>query len=380
MPPHLNLPSPSSSPPGTGKTYIGIEFLRVLKANNVGPILMIAFTNHALDHMLSAVIDSGITERIVRLGSRSADERISQYNLETLETVQGQRNQDRNLPNQFRLLKQTQEVLKGLLTKITRQEIETKRLEQYLCDSYPGHYESLCEPPVWVELLRTTMHSPDQTWHIAGPRGSNSKSDDSKYFGFWKEAEDLAFLGARRSVLERSQQSSRPKFRENMFAILERQAEDEDDRTEDEELDTASLISLVNPGPAASWCRNWDLTDNLPVQEELPREEKQPGDPFRANMTDEDHLEDEIFGAGNVPEMPQTDRSLGELLRPAIGMWSLSTSERKKLSNYWRRTLAENMDEEDIEEFDRLRETYQRQRIDYSEIKDQVRINMLFTS
>ncbi|KAJ7346800.1 hypothetical protein DFH08DRAFT_869366 [Mycena albidolilacea] len=62
-------------PPGTGKSYTGVEILQVLLANHVRLILMIAFTNHALDHMLTSVLDAGITNKVVRLGSRSADEK-----------------------------------------------------------------------------------------------------------------------------------------------------------------------------------------------------------------------------------------------------------------------------------------------------------------
>jgi len=47
---------------------------------------MIAFTNHALDHLLGNILDAGITEKIARLGSRhSAHERIVPFSLEYLE-------------------------------------------------------------------------------------------------------------------------------------------------------------------------------------------------------------------------------------------------------------------------------------------------------
>ena len=66
-----------------------MEFLRVVIANKAGPVLMIAFTNHALDHMLRSVLDARITQKIVRLGSRSADERIAEFSIEHVESVAG---------------------------------------------------------------------------------------------------------------------------------------------------------------------------------------------------------------------------------------------------------------------------------------------------
>lgn len=62
-----------------------MELIRVLLANQRGPILLMAYTNHALDHLLHAVVDSGITKKVVRLGSRSDDEIIKGFSLEELE-------------------------------------------------------------------------------------------------------------------------------------------------------------------------------------------------------------------------------------------------------------------------------------------------------
>src|SRR5437763_15554755 len=45
-------------PPGTGKTFVGIELMKVLlspensKKGKFGPILAVCFTNHALDQFL----------------------------------------------------------------------------------------------------------------------------------------------------------------------------------------------------------------------------------------------------------------------------------------------------------------------------------------
>ena len=45
-----------TGPPGTGKTVVGVQLMKVLLANKdrteIGPILTICFTNHALDQFL----------------------------------------------------------------------------------------------------------------------------------------------------------------------------------------------------------------------------------------------------------------------------------------------------------------------------------------
>ncbi|GAA5907010.1 hypothetical protein JCM6882_000031 [Rhodosporidiobolus microsporus] len=60
-------------PPGTGKSWLGVELIRVLTEAKIGRILVLAYTNHALDQTLKHVKES-VTEKIVRVGSRSQDE------------------------------------------------------------------------------------------------------------------------------------------------------------------------------------------------------------------------------------------------------------------------------------------------------------------
>lgn len=54
----------------------------ILKAN-VYPILVVCYTNHALDQFLCHLLNSNITE-IVRIGSQSKEARLEPYNLSKL--------------------------------------------------------------------------------------------------------------------------------------------------------------------------------------------------------------------------------------------------------------------------------------------------------
>ncbi|KAF8433609.1 hypothetical protein BGX38DRAFT_1136480 [Terfezia claveryi] len=71
-------------PPGTGKSYVGVQLCKVLLHNNgklkLGPIVCVCYTNHALDQFLVDLLESGV-ERIVRLGSRSKEEKLEPYTL-----------------------------------------------------------------------------------------------------------------------------------------------------------------------------------------------------------------------------------------------------------------------------------------------------------
>ena len=59
-------------PPGTGKTVVGIEIMKVLLAkenqkSKIGPILTICFTNHALDQFLE--VRSNIIVNLLNLNN-----------------------------------------------------------------------------------------------------------------------------------------------------------------------------------------------------------------------------------------------------------------------------------------------------------------------
>ncbi|RUP46648.1 P-loop containing nucleoside triphosphate hydrolase protein [Jimgerdemannia flammicorona] len=74
-------------PPGTGKTKIGIDLVQILLHNHekaqLGPILCICVTNHALDQFLEHLLDKGV-KNIVRVGSQSKTERLDEFNLSEL--------------------------------------------------------------------------------------------------------------------------------------------------------------------------------------------------------------------------------------------------------------------------------------------------------
>ena len=74
-------------PPGTGKSYTGVAIIKALlknrKAAQLGPILCVCYTNHALDQLLEHLVKDGV-EQVIRLGSRSKSELLQDLNLHHL--------------------------------------------------------------------------------------------------------------------------------------------------------------------------------------------------------------------------------------------------------------------------------------------------------
>ncbi|KAJ6003313.1 hypothetical protein N7451_005860 [Penicillium sp. IBT 35674x] len=71
-------------PPGTGKSYLGVKLVQVLleikEKAKLGPILVICYTNHALDQFLKHLLDVGI-QKIIRMGGRSQATELEGKNL-----------------------------------------------------------------------------------------------------------------------------------------------------------------------------------------------------------------------------------------------------------------------------------------------------------
>ena len=73
-------------PPGTGKTYLGKKITQILLHNSAAcegtPILIVCYTNHALDQFLEGM--QSFTKNIVRIGSRSKSENMEQYQIKNM--------------------------------------------------------------------------------------------------------------------------------------------------------------------------------------------------------------------------------------------------------------------------------------------------------
>ena len=75
-------------PPGTGKTYVGAKIVRCLLENReawdpegISPMLMVCYTNHALDQFLEKVLEFLPKKEIIRVGGRCKSRQLEECNL-----------------------------------------------------------------------------------------------------------------------------------------------------------------------------------------------------------------------------------------------------------------------------------------------------------
>ncbi|KAI9453340.1 hypothetical protein F5148DRAFT_1289158 [Russula earlei] len=154
-------------PPGTGKKSFttGKEILRVLFSSKVRPIVLIAFTNHALDHMLTSILDTKNTTNVVRLGSRTTDERIAKYTLHELERVW-----------------EIEKDMTHIMNEIQLPKLRWEDVEKFLDFHYVQYAHSLSVPPFWIaKIFRWATED-------------ENEEVDPRIYGFWKSGRDIEFL------------------------------------------------------------------------------------------------------------------------------------------------------------------------------------------
>ena len=305
--------------------------LRIL-IQHTQPIVIIAVTNHALDHLLSGVLDAGITRKIVRLGSHSADARISQYSIEKTRL--------RNFEEY--LLKQVQQELVSLVKNFVERRVLSSDIMAYIEMQYPEHHEHVCSPPPWINTLISILGKSDETGgrKMAGKRDSKMPSDDTTY-GRWLCGEDLDYLNTRPNLLVVKPTADGTsniaseilnRFNASINASVKNAAFDDSDSGSDDMESDKELEMDSDSESEADWQR-------VGFSEV---EEVDPLTFFNAHAMN------------SIPEIPITNRELETLLAQS-SMWTLSKKERLKLDNYWREQTYQGILQGQLEEFERLR-------------------------
>ncbi|KAI0667327.1 hypothetical protein C8Q78DRAFT_404096 [Trametes maxima] len=304
-------------PPGTGKSYTAKEILRVLFSSRIRPIVLIAFTNHALDHMLTSVLDAGITTKVVRLGTRSTDERISQYMLDKLEKIAEASNLDRSFKRQYAIMKKLEEGMSRVMTSIRLPLLSWEKIEEYLDIHYPEHADSFRAPPFWIVELSSLMWAEEDQlgeWidTKSKKKGKNNEKvpvDDSisrTLYGFWRYGKDLQFL--------QTQATPSPNSDPDHGSLL---------------LDPAVFFATL--------------------------------------------------GFTGLPALPSTNRPLTSLL-VYENVWQMSQTERTRLADDWERKIRANAYTSQLQHYNATREEYREACKDYEDMKDESRRRLLSNS
>lgn len=392
------------------QSYTGVEILRVLVKNKAGPILMIAFTNHALDHLLCSVLDAGITQNVVRLGSRSADERISRFSIEAMEEVAGRSRLDRAFAKHHKQLKEVEEEIKKLMQDCLRTSIDTSHILRHLEVAYPVHFQSLSELPLWISILykaENASENNEDAWTRVGKGGRNAVTDGTTY-AYWAAASDLHFLEGAHIQARSDRDASRndqgthdesmpvATSATNQFAVLENSGEGESN--DSSEMGSVTSIDIDFEDdilPEEEWMFAPDQVNPPPTKvSRVPTDEQMHSEPEPSDVisgpsprtlpsaasggiqaSDFHDIRDffEYFGHAEIPPISVQNRPLDDLLE-VEDIWELSYSERVRLHTHWTTEVRTALQEQRIMEFQRLRKRHADALQRYNEGKAEVSV------
>lgn len=370
----------------------------MLVANGIGPILLIAFTNHALDHMLCSILDAGIAKDIVRLGSRSSDDRISEYSIETREMVAGKSRLHHKHATKFHELKSVGAEISHLIDRVRKLDLESDSSEivQYLSLLHPEHYVSISEPPAWIGIAKSFSHNDSESgeqWKIQGRKGQVTVEDNSLY-AFWKNSGELDFLQmvtspvvpsvpqTSNSLAELGQASSRSNPYEVLSTETTADAEDTDTVEGDEQDKSDEGSSEVRPEKSwmtANFSDPPDASVDLETEKApaaLPEPSAPPPPVTETTAPYPAYVNDPVgffvaLGEDGIPTVPLNKRTLDALLEDGK-VWSMSRQERQILHTFWIEQARMEMQKDQQDEFDRLGKEHAAKVQEYNEIKEEV--------
>ncbi|KAG0209060.1 hypothetical protein BGX28_000160 [Mortierella sp. GBA30] len=213
-----------SGPPGTGKTKIGVDLMRVLLHNRAvmrpGPIICICYTNHALDQFLEHLLDEGITS-ISRIGSRSKSEKLDNYNLESQMKLLENRT---NVFNVRQALWDARERRKEVAEDINK--LEKVLRSEYLAWEYIADFLMIKHPKVWEQF-----ELPDDYDHYSGSKESTVVAEDGftlvsrkqrlNPYEKWARGEDIKEKEERNKDAEQCKEEILKNTKKNKFAYLD---------------------------------------------------------------------------------------------------------------------------------------------------------------
>lgn len=205
-------------PPGTGKSYTGEKLIKVLLANKtksqIGPILCVCYTNHALDQLLEHLLDDG-TENVICIGSRSKFERLAGLNLRIFAGKMDRTKSEKSVLCKMKrsigdIALEINELLEQLSNSGSWRTIQT-----FLLNTYPGQHEELFGKvdDRWTLVNRQPEnHRPMACWRFSYGQSSLGSWDSRECIT--QEFEQRGATGDLQPLAEGHQRSNRPADRE----------------------------------------------------------------------------------------------------------------------------------------------------------------------
>ena len=196
-------------PPGTGKTYVGVRIVEALlrnKANlnnKLGPILVVCFTNHALDQFLEYIKRLNIDKEepnVVRVGGRARSEQMRECSLQQqVKNMKARRAVPRDIYKPYstavKRLFNIKEKIESADLKVTQRGDRLLPLHALQCYIKPehlaqleklsGHYGDGKQIDIWLEIWHSPSVSTDEEMALKQVKESKESEEKKKFQEEW---------------------------------------------------------------------------------------------------------------------------------------------------------------------------------------------------
>ncbi|CAG8458390.1 7466_t:CDS:10 [Acaulospora morrowiae] len=408
-------------PPGTGKTFIGVQIMRVLLANRksskIGPILTITYTNHALDSFLLSLLEHKI-DNIVRMGSRSKSDVIMEFQIDAICRRRNDKSRKMLLGRTYRELKQVEKEAKKFTENQKLRWINWNHplVASYLMDNFYEHYRNLMILPRVLNNRTSRKETGTSNNKVEGVEDNmqdsgtedmedsetedmeDSETEDIEDNRINNETKDVAdnslnngtedMEGSETEDIEDSRINNETKgvvdsplnnrtedVEENLLNEDTNDSQDEWQTVGDKKRKTSNF---------EQWIQGVDLRRAKKLKESMNKPKKRSvkvkniyealsGASDGSNVDNSDNTVDHgFYNWLDSWKMPQRERSLEEL-KVDCDVWNMSKKERVILHDFWR----EEIYSESIEELERIRNEYDQLKSEFDKIRNEERRDII---
>ena len=265
--------------------------------------------------MLTSILDAGITKKIVRLGSRSTDERIAEYSLRNLEMNSNDGPIKDQIRREYAAKRNMEDEIRNVVKDIQIPEPSEVQIKEYLQLNWREHLSMMYAPQPWIVKYAGRLWESEEEgeWKVQGKKGKAKEQSylmGRTYYGFWKRGLDIDFIQKPRSH------------------------------------------------PKKKWTKK-QKGQNAAQQEQEAYQE------WVSELFDD--LGD------SVPQVPTGNRPLVQL-RYLPDVWSMSSEERKRLAEHWEEEMRRLAYDNYLDTYRDLRARYAEACEKFEAVSDEVRV------
>ncbi|XP_046375700.2 NFX1-type zinc finger-containing protein 1-like [Haliotis rufescens] len=329
-------------PPGTGKTYLGIKILKVLLHNSQVwlqgqeklPILIVCYTNHALDQFLEGILKF-FKGRLIRVGARSKSEIMQEYSLKNAR----QRARDlKSLPltvheGKLETLRAMDSLKAEIHTTAAKLEVAEREivhercLKEYMTKaivrsfSVGNEYET-CQIVTWLGIKKSLFDIEEEGEYLQHQLEERKLADEDEEDEYEEEEEMIDI-----SVNHRNQRQ------------LEEDLIDSDDEYDYDDIRSKAQGLDADIQHVRRECMGLDITnlDASTVTMFMPPQQK--------TIYEEKQRQKRSLKVRLIKKLRSTERMKSSEAASVRYIWKLQLKDRWRMYRYWVHVLCQNAKE-----------------------------------